>query len=793
MFFLRRPPSAPDEIYSSSLATLHQGHALWCPEPNESGEPQIGDVGFKVTFWDPPFEITEPLPPGALKIYRRHRPLVPDHYRSHGVEVKQRGGSAGLAAGGTVSATLGADYTCKASQGAVLELKSEAYAEAIFENLELKQYILRHHGEWHKYAKGKLHQDVKRGDIVMICGWVKTEADWAATAFSNTSTNTSISVGVQAGAVAGANAGASNTSSTTGPTMRRQGENYAKASGPAVKPSDTPTNASEVVANVPGLILPEPTRDQSVFVRRYKVETRLGVLKEVVAGAGYHRLPDAGDGRGDSAAEGIVGREGGTEDIDETSIMELGNEGEVPDPLDVLLRYILETTDVETAIASDDDVWSIVGGKSVIDFASYLRQMQPPVQVDGMTGSLCMEDVISHDRSLAFTRRTITKSVLAEWPDAALDGAGGLEDGLVFTGPSKAEIRPLKLKRATFSDPQNPSGGCKHTAVSADGTLLAASFESTDVLVWRLSDGLLVQRLHHQGHPGYVQALSFSPVDYTLVSGSKDNTAIVWDTRHGRVLLRLEGYGSGPVRSIAYAPHGTFIATGSEGDNSSVKIWDASSGACLHSFSVDEYVYNLTFSPDSLCLCAELKTACNVYDIYSYTHTATLQHVAGEMLFLSMSHQGDRVVTVPADPGQVKIWSATAGEELLTIDHSNKLSKPVAFSSDGAEVVAACEADAAAIAYDSRTGQVRHIFKLTKPAYQATYSPDGEYVAFGAKDGDLELYDAKSGTFLAKFDGREGSGTLWVMPFLPDSQTILARSKYGPLSLYNIQDVLRMR
>ncbi|EKM56577.1 uncharacterized protein PHACADRAFT_253788 [Phanerochaete carnosa HHB-10118-sp] len=94
---------------------LHQGHALWYPEPNESGEPQIGDVGFidrgafirlfnldtsapdkKVSFWDPPFEITEPPPPGVFKIYRRHRPLVPDHYHSHGVEVKQRGASAGL-------------------------------------------------------------------------------------------------------------------------------------------------------------------------------------------------------------------------------------------------------------------------------------------------------------------------------------------------------------------------------------------------------------------------------------------------------------------------------------------------------------------------------------------------------------------------------------------------------------------------------------------------------------------------------------------------------------------------
>ncbi|EKM56560.1 uncharacterized protein PHACADRAFT_253759 [Phanerochaete carnosa HHB-10118-sp] len=113
--FFRRLPSAPDEIYSSCLATLYQGHALWYPEPHDSGEPQIGDVGFisggafvrlfnldtsapekKVVEWDPPFDITDPLPSGVLKIDRRRRPLVPAHYRSHGVESRQVHASADM-------------------------------------------------------------------------------------------------------------------------------------------------------------------------------------------------------------------------------------------------------------------------------------------------------------------------------------------------------------------------------------------------------------------------------------------------------------------------------------------------------------------------------------------------------------------------------------------------------------------------------------------------------------------------------------------------------------------------
>ncbi|EKM58911.1 uncharacterized protein PHACADRAFT_249027 [Phanerochaete carnosa HHB-10118-sp] len=110
MFRRPRPPSASHEIYTSSLQMLNVGHALWFPEPHHSGEPQIGDVGFiregalvrlfnldtsapekKVTHWDdyPPFEVTPPLPKGALKTYSAPRVLFPGHHCSHGVESKE--------------------------------------------------------------------------------------------------------------------------------------------------------------------------------------------------------------------------------------------------------------------------------------------------------------------------------------------------------------------------------------------------------------------------------------------------------------------------------------------------------------------------------------------------------------------------------------------------------------------------------------------------------------------------------------------------------------------------------
>lgn len=111
LFRRPRPSDAPDVVYPSSLSTLYQGHALWYLEPHETGEPQIGDVGYmsegafirlfnldssipeqQVAFWDPPFKPTVPLDPGVFKPLDKRKALDPGHYPSHGVYQLTLGG-----------------------------------------------------------------------------------------------------------------------------------------------------------------------------------------------------------------------------------------------------------------------------------------------------------------------------------------------------------------------------------------------------------------------------------------------------------------------------------------------------------------------------------------------------------------------------------------------------------------------------------------------------------------------------------------------------------------------------
>lgn len=370
-----------------------------------------------------------------------------------------------------------------------------------------------------------------------------------------------------------------------------------------------------------------------------------------------------------------------------------------------------------------------------------------------------MHALISRDQERAIARRAISPSDMYKWPGLTFDAAGTLQTGRIFIGPTEADSRPFKLKHLVFMGSSRDMR-CWGFAVSPDGKLLAVSFWST-ILVWRLSDGLLVQRLQDHAHTNEINSLAFAPNNHHLVSGADDNTEVVWDVRSGRPLLRLKEHEK-RVWTVAYSPDGSHIATGS--DDNSVKIWDASSGVCMHSLALDEIVDKVIFSPDGSRIAVQLKHKAAICDVQPGAQIATLQHEGCRNMYLSLSSHGDRIVTATSD-GQAKVWSTITGEELLKLDHRSLGVASVAFSPDGTEVATAA-ADGTAAVCDSWKGQQRRVYQMPTAMSSVAYSPKGNYIAMGDDSGRVRVCNVRSGAFVVDLEGH--TEAISDLQFLPD-------------------------
>src|SRR5947207_1008335 len=81
-----------------------------------------------------------------------------------------------------------------------------------------------------------------------------------------------------------------------------------------------------------------------------------------------------------------------------------------------------------------------------------------------------------------------------------------------------------------------------------------------------------------EGHSVGVSSVAFTRDSTRLASASWDSTVKIWDASSGKCLQTLEGH-SDAVYSVVFTRDSTLLASASY--DRTVKIWDASSGKCL--------------------------------------------------------------------------------------------------------------------------------------------------------------------------------------------------------------------
>ncbi|PHH49227.1 Vegetative incompatibility protein HET-E-1 [Ceratocystis fimbriata CBS 114723] len=211
-----------------------------------------------------------------------------------------------------------------------------------------------------------------------------------------------------------------------------------------------------------------------------------------------------------------------------------------------------------------------------------------------------------------------------------------------------------------------------------------------------------------EGHSHSVLSVVFSNDGQRLASGSWDSTVKIWDATSGACLRTLEGH-SDSVRSVAFSNDGQRLASGSS--DSTVKIWDATSGACLQTLGGhSDSVSSVVFASDGQRLASGSEdTTVKIWDASSGACLQTLEGHSRAVLSVVFSNDGQRLASGSWD-STVKIWDATSGACLQTLEGLHGIVDQTVFLNT--------EQQSSSASFDDQTSL------LSSPSYSYSISED---------------------------------------------------------------------
>ncbi|NOT57134.1 MAG: hypothetical protein HOP18_21240 [Deltaproteobacteria bacterium] len=214
-------------------------------------------------------------------------------------------------------------------------------------------------------------------------------------------------------------------------------------------------------------------------------------------------------------------------------------------------------------------------------------------------------------------------------------------------------------------------------AISPDGRYVVSGSRDNTARVWELTTG---QELTRMTHEKMVNTVAVSPDSRYVVSGSSDNTARVWELTTGKEIARMTH--DKLVEIVAVSPDSRYVMSGSW-DNTA-RVWELATGQEIARMTHDEWVNIVTASPNNLyAVSGSDDNTARVWELTTGKEVARMTHDQ-RVRTVAVSPDSHSAVSGSHD-NTARVWELTTGQEVARLTHDRPVTA-VAMSLDGRTV-----------------------------------------------------------------------------------------------------------